>query len=199
MTVRNVSPDALVVADEQAATLAESAFGDACQILLWENAYLRGEAAKVRSESAAARRPGAEGIMARLLVVTEPLRHDWISGSLEPVEFRVLDYLQKNMSAIFPAAGSIAVRIRPHPSESASKYAAWLRGRNWPGWQLAKPASLAADIAWADAVAGLHTYALVVALESGRRAISYLPPDAPPCALRHPGLEHLSHPARAVP
>ncbi|HWW21818.1 MAG TPA: hypothetical protein VNZ06_13545, partial [Steroidobacteraceae bacterium] len=51
---------------------------------------------------------------------------------------------------------------------------------------------LASDLAWADAVAGLQSYALVVALASSRRAISYLPPGAPPCALRYPGVERLA-------
>jgi len=188
-------PDVLVVADAQAAALAAEIFGNACPVVMWENLYLRAEAASVRrySDRAPAVPP------TRLLVLLEPIRSDWVENPAIPAEFRALDYLMENMAAISPKPDEVAVRLRPHPSESASKYLPWLRRQKRADLRLSEARSLAEDIAWADVSAGLETYALVVALEAGRRALCYLPPGAPPCSLRHPRLEHLGESNKIVP
>jgi len=181
-------PDVLVVTDHEAAELAAATFGTACRIVMWDNQYLQGEVARVRGYPRRVRAANA----GRLLIVLEPVRHDWSAGAADAAEFRALDFLLKNLVAIFPDPGEVEIRLRPHPSEPAAKYMPWLRRQERFRLELSESRSLAEDIAWADVAAGLQSYALVVALECGRRAVSYLPSGAPPCSLRHAGLEHLT-------
>jgi hypothetical protein len=124
---------------------------------------------------------------------------DWTPGDRTPPELRALDYLMMNLGLITSEPARLVVRLRPHPSESSSKYAVWARRNSHAALQISDTTSLAEDVAWADTVAGLHSYALVIARVAGRRAVSYLPPGAPPCALRFPGIESLSTSAGDAP
>ena len=180
-------PDAFVVTDSSAAALAKECFGDARPILLWHNDYLENEAERVR---ALAPQPPADP-PSRLLVVLEPVREDWDAAEGAAAELRSLAYLMENLRALTPQPERLEIRLRPHPSEPASKYQPWVERARDARLQLSTGGALAADLAWADAVAGLHSYALVVARAAGRRALSYLPPGAPECALRYPGIERL--------
>src|SRR5262249_48610739 len=155
---------------------------------LWDNRYLHEEAARVRQLAPTA--PCAPP--RRLLVVLEPVRRDWDAQALQPAEFRALDYLMANLGALTTDPAELAVRLRPHPAESPAKSRPGLARQSRPGLELSGAASLATDLAWADVVAGLNSYALVVARAAGRRAVSYLPPAAPPCVLRDPGIEPLA-------
>jgi hypothetical protein len=196
--VRNdveILPDAFVVTDAAAAMLARETFGAARPILTWQNRYLQDEAARVRALSP---QPPATP-PARLLVVLEPVREDWAHGAPQAPELRALDYLMQNLAALTPRPQELEVRLRPHPSEPELKYQAWAQRQSHAHVRLSTPAPLASDLAWADAVAGLQSYALVVALAARRRAISYLPPGAPPCALRYPGVERLAALPRVSP
>jgi len=189
--VRNgveVWPDVFVVTDPAAGALAAQTFGDLRPTLMWHNRYLENEAARVLA--LAARGPLAPP--RHLLVVLEPVRQDWELNSAQPAEFRALDYLMENLATITPRPDHLSIRLRPHPTESAAKYRAWAARQRHAQVELASSVALAADLAWADMVAGLHSYALVVALAARRRAVSYLPPGAPACALRYPGVERLS-------
>ena len=190
-----VFPDAFIVTDAAAARLAQDAFGAARPILTWRNRYLENEAARVRSLSAQS--PAIPP--ARLLVVLEPVRDDWLQEAPQAAEFRALDYLMENLAALTPRPDELLIRLRPHPTEPESKYQEWARRQGHAHVEVSAPAPLAADLAWADAVAGLQSYALVVALASSRRAISYLPPGAPPCSLRYPGVERLATLPRVSP
>ena len=181
-------PDVFIVTDAAAAQLAVEAFGTLRPILTWSNRYLENEAARVAALSS--RRPCAPP--AHLLVVLEPLRQDWVAGAAEPAEFRALDYLMENLGALTPRPEDLVIRLRPHPAESRSKYRPWAARQRHSRVELSAGAPLAEDLAWADAVAGLQSYALVVALAARRRAVSYLPPGAPACGLRYPGVERLA-------
>lgn len=180
-------PDVFIVTDSAAAQLALETFGELRPIVTWHNRYLEVEAARVAALSA--RRPCTPP--ARLLVVLEPVRLDWVVDAAEPAEFRALDYLMENLGALTPRPEELMIRLRPHPAEARSKYQPWVARQRHARLALSARASLAEDLAWADAVAGLHSYALVVALAARRRAVSYLPPGAPSCGLRHPGVERL--------
>jgi hypothetical protein len=193
-------PDVFVVTDPEAERLAAETFLDARPIVRWENLYLRREAAEV-ARLAREREPAAGP---RLLVTLEPLRGESSTQSGTLPEYVALDFLMEHLDTVFPAAADVSIRLRPHPSEPGDKYRAWLERRDLergdlqgrePGLrariELSPGGSLAQDLAWSDAVAGLHSYALIVALESKRRALCYLPPGAPPCALKDARLEQL--------
>jgi hypothetical protein len=189
--VRNgaeVLPDVFVVTDPEAAAIATATFGDLRPIVIWPNRYLEHEVARVRSIATHA--PASQSL--RLLVVLEPIREDWITGATEPAEFRALSYLMENLHLLTLQPQDMTVRLRPHPSELVSKYRHWVDQQAHTRLEFSQGGTLAEDLAWADAVAGLHSYALVVACAAQRRAVSYLPPDAPPCALRYPGIERMA-------
>jgi hypothetical protein len=180
-------PDVFVVTDPAASALTRECFGAARPIITWPNDYLQREAARVRALAAAA--PTSPPV--RLLVVLEPVRADWERHSTTIAEFRALDYLMAHLAALTPDPTRLAIRLRPHPSETAAKYQPWIALGRHVQLTLTSDSDLASDLAWADAVAGLNSYALVVARAAGRRAVSYLPPQAPPCVLRYPGIEEL--------
>jgi hypothetical protein len=183
-----VLPDGFIVTDPAAAELAAQTFGADRPILMWDNRYLHDEAARVRELA-----PQAPCAPPRhLLVVLEPVRQDWDAHATSPAEFRALDYLMANLTALTPTPAELAIRLRPHPAESPDKYRAWAARQTHLALELSGASSLAADLAWADAVAGLNSYALVVARAARRRALSYLPPGAPPCVLHDPGIERLA-------
>lgn len=184
-----VLPDALIVTDEEAAKIARLEFGNSPPVLLWENRYLRNEAAKIQHRMVAEARHPPQ----RILVVLEPIRTDWIEGAARAPEFRALDYLLEELTRQSLNTTSLVLRLRPHPSEPRDKYATWCDDRR-KDWQveLSATVSLAEDIAWADAVVGLHSYALVVAKAAGRKAFSYLPPEVENVVLQHAGIERLS-------
>lgn len=188
---QEILPDAFVVTDPEAQRIARDELGSERPVLLWENRYLSNEVEQVLAASpATAERAG------RLLVVLEPIRTDWQMGAAEPAEFRSLDYLIDNLPGT--GLGGSVIRLRPHPSEAPDKYSRWIEKRNDARIRLSDSRSLAADIAWAEAVAGLNSYALVVARAAGRRAISYLPQEAGSCVLRYPGIELLREQRRTT-
>lgn len=133
-----------------------------------------------------ARDAGPRPVCGDLLFVSEPARSNW--GKDVPGEFQALDYLYRHS----PAAGvdaKAALRIRPHPSDSPGKYDAWISAH--PGACLDSARDMAEALASASWVAGLQSFALVIAMEAGRPAICALPPGAPNCKLPHEGLIHL--------
>ena len=139
--------------------------------------------AYLRDQIAAAGLPPKNG---DLLFVAEPARSDWGTGVQG--EFQALDYLvaRRDAVGIDPAA---TLRIRPHPSDSADKYSGWIAAH--PGAALDTSADMAMSLRCATWVAGLNSFALVIALGAGRQAICALPPHAPPCVLPHHGVLHL--------
>jgi hypothetical protein len=180
-------PDVFVVTDADAARIAAESFGTSSVIQTWPNRYLEGEVAGVHAVGTHVPRSPAR----RLLVILEPVRVGWSADAMVPAEFRALDYLMDNLATVTPAVDDLLIRLRLHPSETPAKYQPWIGAHARLRLEVSTSSSLAEDIAWADVVAGLQSYALLVALTAQRRAISYLPPEAPPCPLRHSALERL--------
>lgn len=177
-----VLPDALWVTDAHARALAETTFAHT-PVLEQPNVYLQRQAAQVRALSSAG------GEQARVLYVLEPLRDTW--GPLaRPGEFLALDFFVEHL-ALLDLQGC-TVHLRPHPSDPAGKYDAWLAARAALGASIDTAPSLAEALAWADTVAGCQTYAMVVALAAGKRVVSSVPPWAPPCVLPHPEIIRLA-------
>lgn len=170
-----VLPDEIWVTDDYALTEALRVLGEV-PVVVKTNLYLAEQVAK------AGRLPDAGDI----LFVAEPIRDDWGKGT--PGEFQGLDYLATHRDAA-GIDGGATLRIRPHPSDPPGKYDDWIA--NHPGSLLDCSSDMGEALRDAKWVAGLQSYALVIALASDRLAISALPPWAPPNCLPHDGLIHL--------
>jgi hypothetical protein len=172
-----VLPDEIWVTDEYALALAREEF-PGIPVSLKPNLYLDEQLAKA---------PPLTDTDQDVLFVAEPARSDWGNGT--PGEFQALEYLlSRRRDAGIPRRARI--RIRPHPSESRDKYDAVTNSR--PNIAIDRSEDLASALGGARWVVGCETYALVVALHSGRNAISALPPWAPPCRLPHEGIIRLA-------
>ncbi|MBN8811831.1 MULTISPECIES: hypothetical protein [unclassified Sphingomonas] len=167
-----VLPDEIWVTDEYALAEARRRL-DGVPIVLKPNWYLA-------EQVAAAGPPAVQG---DLLFVAEPARDDWGRGNAG--EFQTLDFLWAHRDVAGINAG-VAMRIRPHPSDPPGKYDAWIAAH--PGSRLDHSRDMGEALRSALWVAGLQSYALVIALASGRPAICALPPWAPPNRLPHTGL-----------
>ena len=169
-------PDEFWVTDREAFDLARWHFPPE-RVRCHPNLYL--------AEQAAAVAPLADADQA-VLYVMEPMRHDWGRGT--PGEWQALDWFmeRRGASGVPPTA---PIRLRPHPSDEAGKYDAWLARH--PEVQLDLSATLSQALQGARWVAGCESYALIVALAAGRTVLCSLPPWAPACRLPHAGLKRL--------
>jgi hypothetical protein len=174
-------PDQFWLTDAHAVTLAARHFPTE-RLRCYRNRYLDEQVAAIAPVPAA---PAGD-----VLLVMEPVRHPWPLASAaqarQPGEFQALDWFmqQWRSGAVAAAAGIPAgtpLRLRPHPSDPAGKYKAWLQRH--PMVQLCNATTLASAISPARWVLGCESMALVVAAASGRDALSLLPPWAPPCRL----------------
>jgi hypothetical protein len=124
-----------------------------------------------------------------ILYALEPVRQDW-GRSGESGEFQALAFFLESLPALGIDEG-VKIRLRPHPSDPPGKYDYWpLR---YPNLDLAveEVGTLAEQVAWADWVVGCETFALVIALQANRIAVSALPPWAPRCRLPQRELVHI--------
>lgn len=178
-----VLPDEIWVSDPHARAMAEGLF-EGVKVVEKPNAYLAAQLRQVLELETA--HPAGS----RVLYVLEPIRQAW--GELpEAGEFAALDFFADHLD-LLDLGPNTQVRLRPHPSDAAGKYDAWLSRRADPRFALDREPALAAALAWSGVVAGCQTYAMVVALASGRKVFSTIPPWAPPCILPHPGIIKLS-------
>ena len=171
-------PDELWVVDEYAEGLAQQSF-PGIQVVRVPDSYAERELRHITPLSAST--PN------RVLYLLEPVRSNW--GRKEPGEFQALRYfLAKWPFLNFPAP--TAVQLRPHPSEDSEKYAGFLDKNGQPPVFWSK-STLSEDISEARWVAGCQSYAMTLALATGRPVYSTLPPWAPPKVLPHPGIQYL--------
>jgi len=172
-----ILPDRVWVTDAYAVAEAARALPE-LEAELKPNLYLQAQAA-------AAGPPPERG---DVLFVLEPARDDW--GRHQPGEFQALDWFWRHKERLAPSGAPL--RLRPHPSDPPRKYDAWLAAH--PGAALDTSSDMAEALKGASTVVGLQSAALVIALAAGRRAITALPPWAPPCPLPHAEIERLGPP-----
>ncbi len=175
-------PDTVVATDRYAYELALAlGFPDA-RLRLETNPHFE----DIR-EAFAARPPrDRTGTPRRVLWISEPVSElDILDPSLRPgfSEFTAVADLVQTVAALPDDAGT-AVRIRLHPKEHAGKYDVLLAGSGRIALSVAP--DLLDDLAWADAVVGMESTALVVALVAGIPVFSYFPASARrQCSLPH--------------
>jgi len=173
-----VLPDEFWVTDDYASRIARACFPGSV-VRTQPNLYLEEQLRRItplRSDAA------------ELLYVLEPARDDWGRGV--PGEFQALDYFLQRMALLELPAATL-IRLRPHPSDPRGKYDAWITRQRNRNIVLDDSADVAAALSRAAWVAGCETFALVIGLLAGRRAICTLPPWAPACRLPHRELVHL--------
>lgn len=174
-------PDELWVCDAYAEQIARTDF-PSTTITRIPDCYLEAQCALLAPVDTLA--------SAHALFLCEPSLSDW--GRDRAGEFQALDYfIGKLQHTGIPDAAPIL--IRPHPSEPAGKYDAWIASQPRPGIRLDGSADLSAAMSGARWVAGCQSYAMTVALAAGRHVFSALPPWAPACRLPHPGIRHLKN------
>lgn len=174
-------PDEIWVADCDAEQLARRTFAHT-PVRLQANTYLQTQVQQID----AGPEPGQDSTV---LVVLEPTRNDW--GRERPGEFQALDHLLDQAHSV-GLPQRLRLRLRPHPSDPAGKYDAWIAAQGARhDVALDDAPSLAAALGRVAWVAGCESMAMVVALAAGRRVLCMLPPWAPHCRLPQAGLLHL--------
>lgn len=172
-------PDQLLVCDKYAETLAREVFPKT-PVRRIRDYYLAQQCAWLQPVEALSE--------PQLLFVCEPSHSNW--GRDRAGELQALDYFMARIDAT-DIPPSTRILIRPHPSESPGKYAAWLAMQSRPGIAIDTNGDLHSALSRSRWVAGCQSYAMAVALAAGRTVYSVLPPWAPSCQLPHPGILHL--------
>ena len=170
-----VWPDELWVADDWAAKIARQALPP-MPIRVYDNLYLQTQVNKVSP-------PPKDGT---LLYVLEPVRSDWGRG--EQGEFQALDYTLQHLQ-VFSSIPIHRIVLRPHPSDPAGKYSRYLDAD--PRVEMDRSADMSEAISQADAVVGVESFALTLALAALRPTFSSLPPWAPALRLPQEGIQQI--------
>jgi hypothetical protein len=112
-------------------------------------------------------------------------------------EFQALDFFVQHLTQLV-GHGPVQITLRPHPSDPADKYTAWIQAQGSLNIQLDQQMDLNQSIAQARWVVGVESFALVVAAAAGRETFSALPPWAHRCRLPIQGLVHLQDLSSAI-
>lgn len=175
-------PDQIWVVDEYARKLANSVFTET-PIVQKQNLYLDRSAKEIRNYDT----EKTNGI----LYLLEPIPDNSWGVGIRNSEFIALDFFVENLMHISPNA-HIPIRLRPHPSEPTGKYNRWISTHSHLNLELDKYSNLSVSIANADIVVGCQTYAMVLALASGRKVFTSIPAWAPDCVLPYKEIVKIS-------
>jgi len=173
-------PDEIWVFDKYALQIAKDEFPDT-EIALKNNYYLDSmtKLSKINTQS---KKP-------ILLYLTEPIRAKW--GKDMDGEFQALNFFFDNIKKLqLPDIYRLIVRL--HPSENTLKYKQWFENRGL-AYTLDINKDISTSIGQARWVVGCQTYAMVIAIKSGKKVFSSLPPWAPDCRLPQKEIFHLKN------
>ncbi|MCA6574345.1 MAG: hypothetical protein IM537_13130 [Pseudanabaena sp. M57BS1SP1A06MG] len=171
-----VLPDVIWVTDEYAKKLAENYFPN-LPIVQLPNLYLERIVEEVRLQEESV----FKSTDTKLLYVLEPIRQVWSTGE-QLGEFQALDFFIENIN-LLGFGKHLSIKLRPHPSDHIGKYNQWIESQKNLDISLDNSLTLAEAIAWSNVVVGCQTYAMVVALASGRKVICSIPPGVATCVL----------------
>ena len=170
---KEVLPDLILVSDHFARRLAKDTF-PLIKVKELSNQYLESEK---KSVFRLKRNPVAIPPK-NILIVTENFKVNSSDG--QSLDFESLNYFIGNLDKINKEQDFV-VRIRPHPSESYKKYKEFKQKEI--NIQISKNLSLHQDLAWADMVVGIQSFAMVVSQHCNIPTMSMLPPDSIKCVL----------------
>jgi hypothetical protein len=160
--------------------------------LALENPYF----ADIRTELAKASRVyGALPGRLTILYACEPVREAALRQFGDALhwgytEEQALRYFLDNLGVLGAPVGRIV--IRPHPSETAGKYADIVTEYALPV-RFSDGSPLSAEVASSDCVVGCGSMAMVIGLIARKRVISCIPPGGAPCPLPQPEIEWLQN------
>jgi hypothetical protein len=184
-------PDEVWVSDRDALALAHEHLPEVPTRLM-ENPYF----ADIRTELAKASRVyGALPGRLTILYACEPVREAALRQFGDALhwgytEEQALRYFLDNLGVLGAPVGRIV--IRPHPSETAGKYADIVTEYALPV-RFSDGSPLSAEVASSDCVVGCGSMAMVIGLIARKRVISCIPPGGAPCPLPQPEIEWLQN------
>lgn len=168
----SIRPTEIWVSDVYAESKALSTF-PLTKIQRYENIYLKNQVLEIKAAECSIPRTSKT----KILYIAEPIRCQWAGFEKRSPEFQALDYFLSKLPKLH-IGNDVEIRIRLHPSESIDKYIGWVKEKNSVNNQICldQHETLAQSIAWSNLVVGCHSFAMVVALETGRRVYSSIPP-----------------------
>lgn len=131
-------------------------------------------------------------VIGRVLYIAENLSEHYLEKTGNPKflgydEYDALNYFFEKLELIYPMAQS--VMIRRHPSEAVLKYTGYSNEHldvSFSGPEV----PLLYDLLKAEIVVGCQSQALAIALDTGVKVISCIPPGGKVCCLPHQNLIH---------
>jgi len=182
-----VLPDIIIVSDKHAYSQAQILFPSILVIELPNN-YLQVEAKLACSE----RLKECKDPIENILIIAEPLRQKKPGKDIY-LEFDAIEFFMNSLNKINISSNYVHIALRLHPSEPEGKYDFIQRKYQSlvTEFTISKNNMLYEDIAWADLVVGMNSFALVVALSAKIPTMSILPPGSNKCTLPYEEIRHL--------
>ncbi len=182
-----VLPDVIIVSDKYAYNQAQILF-PLISVIELPNNYLQRESKLACSKRSRECKEPFENI----LIIAEPLRQKKL-GKDTYLEFDAIEFFMKSLNKINISSNYAHIILRLHPSETLGKYDHILKKYQHlvTKFDESKNTHLYLDIAWADLVVGMNSYALVVALKASVPSMSILPPFSSDCILPYKGITQL--------
>jgi hypothetical protein len=185
-----VYPDEIWVGDIEAEKIAHIHLRGVPIILKPNNYFedIQREFGKIKTDPSDSRQ-------CSILYVCEPIReHALIQYGDERywgyTEEDALQFFLDNIKLLRCSVSKI--KIRPHPSESKTKYN-WAMKNSPLTIEIGGEETLLEEIAQASIVVGCESMAMVVGLLTKRRVISSIPPGGKSCSLPQVEIEHLQY------
>ncbi|MDC0075453.1 hypothetical protein OAJ68_02300 [Candidatus Thioglobus sp.] len=184
---KELLPDLIFVSDKYANKKACDTFPLILVVQLPNN-YLQLEANLVSSVRVRECQTPIENI----LIIGEPFREK-ILGRDSTLEFIAIEYLMLNLDKINLSRNLVNITLRPHPSEPIDKYN-FIQDKYQDfvtEFKIGRNRELYEDIAWADLVVGVSSFAMVVSLFAGVPTMSIVPPGSTHNVLPYEEIMHL--------
>lgn len=179
-------PDIVIVTDDYAYEIAQACFPSR-SIIQVRNSYLQQEVELAQS----ARTKECNKPIENILIIGEQCRDSSLKRNY--LEFASIDFLMSNLNKINLSKSLVNINLRTHPSESLDKYDFFQNKYQhlFAEFKISSKNELYEDIAWADIVVGMSSFALVVSIHAKIPTMSILPPGSDYFALPFKEIMHL--------
>ena len=167
-----ILPNQFWVTDKYSFDICKNIF-PSTKLKIVDNFYLKDQLSQIKKID--------DLIEDNLLYILEPTRNKWGKNKLG--EFQALDYFLSKLSFL-NLPRNTKINLRPHPSDKFGKYDSWIKERKEPfKFLINESLSLNESISKSKWIVGCESYALVIAIEAGRKVFTSLPSWAHECRL----------------